>query len=70
MSPPRPWEGFPPHEVADLDLWNRFMEDEDITADCPPPENKSLSSAANTTEAMPEDVVLTASDQEKAVRFP
>lgn len=54
--------------VADTQLWKRFMDDEDIVADCLPPVGSSLNMSS--TKASKAPVVLTASDQEQAASIP
>lgn len=58
----------PIRHVADTQLWKRFMDDQDIVADCLPPVGSSLNMSS--TKASKAPVVLTASDQEQAASIP
>lgn len=62
------WVG---NSVLDRDLWARFMENEEITADCPLPVIADLDmSSTKVSNSKPAKVTLTASDEEQAVRAP
>jgi hypothetical protein len=63
MSPERAHVSLFSNCPQDLGLWRRFFDDPQITADCQPPEKSNPVTMATETES----VVLTASDQEKAV---
>ncbi|KAK4945545.1 hypothetical protein LTR10_015164 [Elasticomyces elasticus] len=61
MAPLRAYASLFPNTVLDVDLWKRFMEDEEITADVPPPVKESPAMASE------ESVILTGEDQEEAI---
>ena len=56
------------HHVGDTELWKRFMDDQDIVADCLPPVQSSLNMSS--TKASKAPVVLTAADQEQTASIP
>ena len=62
MAPPRAYGSLCPNSVLDVDLWKRFYEDEDITADVPPPAKNPP--AMSTTKP----ISLSPSETEQAVR--
>jgi hypothetical protein len=64
MAPERPYISLFPNSVLDMELWQRFMADPQITADCPPPDN-SLTSMSTSKSAKP--VILTAAEQQETV---
>ena len=56
-----------PNSVLDVELWERFMEDPEITANCPPPVNVSPAMAASKSSGSKPSVHLSVSDQQQAV---
>ncbi len=62
MAPPRAYVSLFPNSVLDVDLWRRFYNDEEITADVPPPVKASPTMAGSTSS-----VSLSVSDQQQAV---
>ncbi|KIW89734.1 uncharacterized protein Z519_09891 [Cladophialophora bantiana CBS 173.52] len=70
MTPSRPYVSLFPNSIIDVDLWNRFVEDEEITADCPPPVKDVLDMASTKlSSSKSSSVSLTTSDQEQAVTY-
>ncbi|OAP61437.1 hypothetical protein AYL99_03640 [Fonsecaea erecta] len=68
MAPRRAYVSLFPNSNVDVDLWGRFMEDEEITADCPPPV-KDVPDMASTKLSKSSNVSLSASDQEQAITY-
>jgi hypothetical protein len=62
MAPARAYGSLSSNSVLDVDLWKRFYEDEDITADVPPPAKNPPAMAAT------KPISLSPSDTEQAVR--
>ncbi|KIX95070.1 uncharacterized protein Z520_09380 [Fonsecaea multimorphosa CBS 102226] len=70
MAPRRPYVSLFPNSILDVDLWMRFMEDEEITADCPPPVKDVLDMASTKlSSSKTSNVSLTVSDQEQAITY-
>ncbi|OAL33323.1 hypothetical protein AYO20_07334 [Fonsecaea nubica] len=70
MAPRRPYTSLFSNSIIDHDLWKRFMEDEGITADCPPPVKDTADMASTkSSNSKSSNVSLTASDQEQAITY-
>ena len=67
MAPKRANVSMFPNSVLDVELWERFMEDSEITADCLPPVDVSPAMATSKSSGSKPLVHLSVSDQQQAV---
>ncbi|EXJ78731.1 hypothetical protein A1O1_09133 [Capronia coronata CBS 617.96] len=69
MAPERAYVSLFPNSIIDVDLWKRFYNDEEITADVPPPVKASADMATSTATGSKSSVSLSVSDQEQAITY-
>ncbi|KAL2429842.1 hypothetical protein ABEF95_004184 [Exophiala dermatitidis] len=68
MAPRRAYSSLLSNSVVDEDLWKRFDNDKEITADLPPPVKDSISMASSAADSNP-SVDLSVADQEQAFAY-
>lgn len=67
MAPRRAYVSLFQNSFLNVDLWKRFVEDEELSADIDPPVKVSLDMASAKSSGSKSSVSLTASEQEQAV---